>query len=462
MQLFALIACSVVASAQTTCPDTRPTGYFSASPPTSASYTQGLPAGFVALPTGMTTCQLHELQTYCTTKINQYRANTIKFSDGRSSNQGVKPPLQTLNTPQLKCHNEKALTDNKYSATAGCGHWTAGFNCGLGGTAGTENSCCLRSCSTLATCQSTLDGCLQQMWDEGQIVLDTGAGWNLQTGHFYNMISNTAYLTCGFGWNSNNGVYMTQNFWGSVSGCLYNCANSTSGCGACYTQVSCSEPVPPAGYSVAAGLNIAPLSRTVSCVTGYTGTATKITCQASGLWTSFSGCIPVDCQQPVVSALYSVCAGSSGYLATRQVSCTAGYKGSPQPVTCGATGAWSAPSGCTAATCVAPVQTGYKFSTGTNLALAATRTVTCDTAAGYTGAPVPTTVTCSVCGNAASWLPALAGCNKGNSTATAAPATCALSAPPCSGSPSGSQPLINAASQVGAGFAIALILLAMA
>lgn len=222
------------------CPDTRAQNYFAGA---SKTYTQGVPAGYRPLASNMTVCELYQLQQYCVTFINTFRAGK-PFSDGRSRDHGTIAPLALLDTPFLQCHNEKSLSDLVFASTAGCAHSTAGAACpGIGATAGTENSCCTRSCTTLASCQKTLDGCLTQMWDEGKIVLDTGSTtWTMATGHYWNMLAGNL-LTCGFAWNDKNQIVMTQNFYGSGSAqqpCPYAC-NGGCACGTCY-GVSASDP----------------------------------------------------------------------------------------------------------------------------------------------------------------------------------------------------------------------------
>eukprot|EP00455_Lapot_gusevi_P014578 TRINITY_DN1729_c0_g1_i1.p1 TRINITY_DN1729_c0_g1~~TRINITY_DN1729_c0_g1_i1.p1 ORF type:complete len:280 (-),score=81.99 TRINITY_DN1729_c0_g1_i1:87-926(-) len=240
--IVAVLLVGQLVAAQEWCPNTRPQGYFSfdSGSPVYVSSRGSLPSGYVTSPSNFTICDLYQLQNYCVKKINEYRVNLYPFSDGRYSNHNLGiGNLSLLDSPFLQCHNEKALSDlMKDNSGAGCGHYTAGANCGFGGTAGTENSCCKRSCSTLAQCKSVLDGCLKQMWDEGILVLNGQTTWNTNNGHYMNMISTTKYVTCGFGWDSQNRVYMTQNYWGSFSGCRYNCQNTSATCGTCYNSLN--------------------------------------------------------------------------------------------------------------------------------------------------------------------------------------------------------------------------------
>eukprot|EP01098_Paradermamoeba_levis_P013712 TRINITY_DN6309_c0_g1_i1.p1 TRINITY_DN6309_c0_g1~~TRINITY_DN6309_c0_g1_i1.p1 ORF type:complete len:561 (-),score=161.30 TRINITY_DN6309_c0_g1_i1:159-1841(-) len=110
-----------------------------------------------------------------------------------------------------------------------------------------KNSCCKRRCDSLESCKATLQGCLKQMWDEGEKVLDGDTKWSFANGHYMNMISKNKFLSCGFGWDSKNNVYMTQNFWGNFAGCKYSCNNQSSTCGKCFddggaTSASTSAP----------------------------------------------------------------------------------------------------------------------------------------------------------------------------------------------------------------------------
>jgi len=191
------------------CPDTKPTHHY---PLPSKTYTAGIPSGYSALPSGMSTCDLYGLQTHCVDKINEYRTGKRPFSDGRWSNKPSKPAFTMGDKDTLKCINAKALSDLKYAQTSGCGHYTSALDCGLGRGTGAENSCCPQSCDSVSSCKQMIDGCLQQMWDEGEIVLDTGAGWSMKTGHYYNMIGEATHVTCSFGFSTDGKALSTQNF----------------------------------------------------------------------------------------------------------------------------------------------------------------------------------------------------------------------------------------------------------
>lgn len=241
-----------------TCPDTTPDKHY---PLPGTTLTAGLPAGGAKLGSALSTCELYELQKYCISKINTYRTGTVKFGDGRAAPFTAKTPLTNPDTPMLQCLNQKAVSDLIYANSGkGCGHYTSSLDCGLGVGGGAENSCCPRSCSSLTTCKATLDGCLKQMWDEGQIVLDTGSNaWTMATGHYWNMIGDYKHAVCGFGFDSKGGMLATQNFFGSgatAKPCTYNCSTATSQatqCGKCfgvsYCTVNTDCKTPPICYT---------------------------------------------------------------------------------------------------------------------------------------------------------------------------------------------------------------------
>jgi len=194
-----------------TCSGIEPTSHY---PLPGKDYTQGLPSPLVAHPSGMTMCDVERLQQDCVEQINVFRAGA-PFSDGRHRDHGHLDPLQLAPEDFRKCMNEKASSDQLYSVHkgAGCGHWSFGLSCEQDRWVSGENSCCPRSCGSYDDCRQTLIGCLQQMWDEGKIVLDTGnTEWGTSTGHYWNMLGNAKYAACGFGFDSDGGMLATQNF----------------------------------------------------------------------------------------------------------------------------------------------------------------------------------------------------------------------------------------------------------
>jgi len=171
----------------------------------------------VAKPGGMSLCEVQQLQQDCVSQINTYRRGQ-PFSDGRTRDHGQLNDMQAAPTNFAKCMNEKALSDLLYSSHRGqgCGHFTSRLDCGLSiqGWGFAENSCCPRSCSSYQQCKDTLLGCLRQMWDEGQMVLDSGSTqWTVQTGHYWNMVRDDSTAACGFGFDSEGRMLATQNFY---------------------------------------------------------------------------------------------------------------------------------------------------------------------------------------------------------------------------------------------------------
>jgi len=171
----------------------------------------------VTNPQGLSMCEVQQLQQDCINQINVYRGGH-PFSDGRSRNHGQLTALQSAPTGFAKCMNEKALSDLRYAVhqNRGCGHFTSSLDCGLSIRSGfAENSCCPRQCSSYQQCKDQLLGCLRQMWDEGEIVLDTGStAWTVATSHYWNMISSSSSTgACGFGFDSQGNMLATQNFY---------------------------------------------------------------------------------------------------------------------------------------------------------------------------------------------------------------------------------------------------------
>jgi len=175
--------------------------------------------------------------------------------------------------------------------------------------------------------------------------------------------------------------------------------STPSGC----TIVSCPSTPTQTNYVITAGSSTYGATRTVSCATGYSGTASAISCQASGGWTSSTGCAIVNCGTPTAPAGYANGSGSTTYGSTFTQTCANGYSGSAPARTCQADGTWSACSGCTIVSCPStPAQTGYTIATGAST-YGSTRTTSC--ASGYTGSGA--SITCQASG---SWTTA-SGCN---------------------------------------------------
>jgi len=141
----------------------------------------------------------------------------------------------------------------------------------------------------------------------------------------------------------------------------------------------------------------------MTCVTGYTGTAVSISCQDSGAWTAQAGCTIVSCPSTPSQPNYVISAGASTYGSTRTVTCATGYTGTASAITCLSDATWRSSSGCTIVSCTTtPTQTGYTISAGTST-YGSTRTTTC--ASGLTG--TGSSITCQASG---SWTTA-SGCS---------------------------------------------------
>jgi hypothetical protein len=114
--------------------------------------------------------------------------------------------------------------------------------------------------------------------------------------------------------------------------------------------IDCRMPVAGTGYVVGTdSLTTDGSTYSMTCATGYSGTAISITCTADGTWSSSSGCAIVDCRTPVASTGYTIGSGATTYGASRTMSCASGYAGSPPSITCQSSGSWSTQSGCSAA-----------------------------------------------------------------------------------------------------------------
>jgi hypothetical protein len=134
---------------------------------------------------------------------------------------------------------------------------------------------------------------------------------------------------------------------------------------------------------------------TLTCATYYIGNPAPITCQANGSWTAQSGCSLVN----PIQANYVIAAGSSTYQATRIVTCGTGYSGSASSVSCSSTGIWTSSSSCvlTSNFCSIPVAgTGYALGTG-SLTYGSVYTMNCAT--GYSGTAASLT-----CLSSGTWL----------------------------------------------------------
>jgi len=262
------------------------------------------------------------------------------------------------------------LADSQFSSVTATAS-VPGISCSMGFSTADSSDVC-----------SDTDGCLSDTCsDEGDdlaVCLDARApevGWS---------------CNCSRGWEDNSGT-----------------------CG----RVTCEEPEQNQ-YVMATGDSVFEAIRTVTCATGYEGTASDITCQADGTWTASSGCTIRDCGSPVAGRGYTVGSGSTTYGSTYTMTCATGYAGTAASLTCQASATWTAQSGCTIRSCSSsPSQTGYTFGSGSST-YEATRTSTCAT--GYTG--TASSITCQA---DATWS-AASGCTIRNCGTPTAPTGYAL------------------------------------
>jgi len=135
----------------------------------------------------------------CVDHINMYRA-TLMLA-----------PLKRATPEQEKCSDDGAKADGD----SGQAHGSAGSCRGLGG----QNTCPGYPVRSGGTLTSTLTGCLDQMWAEGeppngvQACIADRTGCFLEHGHWINM-SQASYGTvaCGFYKMTNGRYWMNQNF----------------------------------------------------------------------------------------------------------------------------------------------------------------------------------------------------------------------------------------------------------
>jgi len=116
-----------------------------------------------------------------------------------------------------------------------------------------------------------------------------------------------------------------------------------------YTETNpnlCPASPTQTGYVINAGSSSQSSTRSVSCASGYTGSATYITC-LYGTWSSSTGCTTgsSSCSTSPSQTGYVINAGGSSQSSTRSVSCASGYTGSATSITC-YNGSWSQSSGC--------------------------------------------------------------------------------------------------------------------
>jgi hypothetical protein len=100
------------------------------------------------------------------------------------------------------------------------------------------------------------------------------------------------------------------------------------------SQEDCGVPTAGTGYLLGFGSTTYGSTFSMTCDTGYLGSASWITCQAGGTWTSSSGCVIVDCGAPSQTG-YSFTVSSTTYDSSSiaQV-CDTGYSGTASAITC--------------------------------------------------------------------------------------------------------------------------------
>jgi len=132
-------------------------------------------------------------------------------------------------------------------------------------------------------------------------------------------------------------------------------AYTLSGCAA----TVCTRPASSTGYTISAEvLPKLTFSVTATCATGYAGSISTVACVTSGPY-SLSGCMAFSCTRPTVTTGYTIGAETLSrptFAAT--VSCSSGYAGSASATGCStASGAYSL-SGCSPVICTRPTTVG--------------------------------------------------------------------------------------------------------
>ncbi len=118
-------------------------------------------------------------------------------------------------------------------------------------------------------------------------------------------------------------------------------------------------------------------TRSVTCATGYPGTATSLMCRADGIWSTSQGCCLTGCCcTPLASTGYVLGTGTGlTTSSTYAMKCVQGYQTpadyldpltstyltSPGSIVCQSSGSWAAATGCVIIDCRAPVFAGYVF-----------------------------------------------------------------------------------------------------
>lgn len=227
MSLLLFVFSSLFFLAQSACLDLTAKGYYTVG----KTFHAGLPPDsngrtYVTKPPQLDYCELEQLSQYCVDRINLYRAGTLRFSDN-SVDPGIPRPALQYAKSSASCSSSQAFGD-LLGSTGGCSNAHANaFACP--GQGSNQNACCLRTGMTFSQIKRALDGCFQQMWDEG-IGLASNAGYNNANGHWYAMrSSDNKWASCGFAYSTNGGLWMNQDFFRGGSDSMSACSCSSAG-----------------------------------------------------------------------------------------------------------------------------------------------------------------------------------------------------------------------------------------
>jgi len=156
-------------------------------------------------------------------------------------------------------------------------------------------------------------------------------GYNIATGSSTNGSTRTVTCVTGYSGTATSITCGSNGAWSSSTGC---------------TIISCGTPIAPTGYGFVDGAHTYGTVLSTFCNIDYIGTPASLTCEASGSWTAFSGCIHASCEEPANSEGYIIGAGGNHHFDERTVICASGFRGEPENVVCQETSEWTTPSGC--------------------------------------------------------------------------------------------------------------------
>jgi hypothetical protein len=222
-------------------------------------------------------------------------------------------------------------------------------SCSMGFTADSSANCLDTDGCEGNTCNSTLGTCVDAVAPQNGYSCDCSAGYFDLNGTCANIDGceeNTcgSYGNCvdvaapgvGFTCDCDAGYVSPDNVCVNEPGCDLDTEYT---CNATDVDGLCADVAPPGtGY-------------TCTCGTGYNVDLTT--------------CTIVSCGQPPAATGYTIASGGTTYGSTRSVSCAAGYAGTAASITCQASGTWTTSSGCTITSCpTSPTQTGYVIASG--------------------------------------------------------------------------------------------------